>query len=189
MDEMIAHMLQYAHLNQQQTELIKSKLVAVHLKKGDYFSEAGKFANRVGFILGGLFRVCYYSREGEEFTRCFVLEKNFVADMNSFYNGTACAEYVEALTDCSLVVLSKEDFMELAETIIPWNDIFSKVMTKALMRKVQESRVLISQEGKERYHTFLTNYPGLVNRIPLSIVANYLGVTQSSLSRIRKNTS
>jgi hypothetical protein len=46
---------------------------------------------------------------------------------------------------------------------------------------------MMSEDATERYRSFLEKFSGLVNRIPLSYLASYLGITQSSLSRIRKN--
>jgi len=46
---------------------------------------------------------------------------------------------------------------------------------------------LVSEDATTRYLSFLEKYPMLINRIPLSYIASYLGITQQSLSRIRKN--
>ncbi len=72
MDEMITAMLHYGNLNMQQIDLIKSRLTETTLKKGTYFSEAEKIANRVGFVNQGVMRVCYYNNKGEDITRCFI---------------------------------------------------------------------------------------------------------------------
>jgi len=189
MDEMITAMLRYGNLNVQQTDLIKSRFTETTLKKGAYFSEAEKIANRVGFVNEGVMRVCYYNNKGEDITRCFIPHNRFVGDMNSFYNHIATSEYVEALTDCSLLIIDREDFNDLAATIIPWNDIFTRITSSSLMRKVQEKNVMIAQDATERYLGFLKDYPGMANRVPLSALASYLGITQSSLSRIRKSLS
>jgi hypothetical protein len=46
---------------------------------------------------------------------------------------------------------------------------------------------MLAEDAKSRYLSFFEKFPGLANRIPLSLLASYIGVTQSSLSRIRKN--
>jgi hypothetical protein len=46
---------------------------------------------------------------------------------------------------------------------------------------------MMNLDAKERYLLFLKLYPGLANRVPLAMLASYLGITASSLSRIRKN--
>lgn len=186
---MIDYMLQFDQLNEQQVALIKSKMEEITLPKGGYFSEPGKVANTVGFLTEGVIRVCYYNKDGEEFTRCFIPANRFVADMNSFYNLTPCAEYVEAVTECRLLTLSRESYTELSHTIVSWNDIFSRITSKALMAKMSAARIMLTQDASTRYVNFLQQYPGLANTVPLSFIASFLGITQSSLSRIRKNIS
>lgn len=56
------------------------------------------------------------------------------------------------------------------------------------MRMYQKSRkgLVVSQDATTRYLEFMENYPSLINRVPLTYIASYLGVTQQLLSRIRK---
>lgn len=189
MEEMINYLLRFGQITQQQIDLAKSKTQVIHLKKGEYFSQANKVAQQVGFLTDGVIRVCYYGNKGEEYTRCFVLENRFVVDSVSFYNDTPSSEYVEAVTDCTLLIFSKPVFKELSNAISNWNDIFTRILTDALMKKVQASNTMLNQDATTRYLTFLELFPNIANRVPLSMLASYLGITQSSLSRIRKNIS
>ncbi len=187
MKELIQYILQFGNLNEQQIALISSKATELNLQKEAYFSEAGKIARQVGFILKGIARVCYYNNKGEEITKYFIEENNLVVDLNSFDNEIPSTSYVEAITDCRLIVFSKKDWKELSNTIIGWDVIVQKIISKALLQKVERISPLISEDATTRYLKFLEIYPNVANRIPLSYIASYLGVTQSSLSRIRKN--
>ncbi|RYE24917.1 MAG: Crp/Fnr family transcriptional regulator [Sphingobacteriaceae bacterium] len=187
MKELIEYVLQFGSLNEQQIALILGKATELNLPKGAYFSEAGKIAGQFGFILDGIIRVCYYNNKGEEITKYFIEENNLVVDLNSFDNDIPSSSYVEALTDCRLIVFSKKDWKELSNTIIGWDAIVQKIISKALLQKVERISPLLSEDGKTRYLRFLEIYPTVANRIPLSYIASYLGITQSSLSRIRKN--
>ncbi|MEJ7740702.1 MAG: hypothetical protein WKF97_25070 [Chitinophagaceae bacterium] len=77
---------------------------------------------------------------------------------------------------------------ELSMTIIGWDDIISKITSKALIEKVNKISSMMAEDATERYLSFFEKFPKLANRIPLSYLASYLGITQS-LSRIRKNIS
>ena len=76
---------------------------------------------------------------------------------------------------------------ELSMTIIEWDNIIAKITSKGLADKVNKISPMMSEDAKERYLSFLEKFPNLANRIPLSYLASYLGITQSSLSRIRRN--
>jgi len=186
MEKLIAYLLQFGNFNNQQQDLIVSKVKEIELRKDDYFSEAGKIPRQVGFVLDGVVRGCYYNNKGEEITRCFIPENNLVVDYVNFESDTASAEYLQASTDCRLIVFSKQDWEELSYTIVGWDTIKHKMVQRCLYQKSRKSPV-VSQDATTRYLEFLENYPTLANRVALSHIASYLGVTQQSLSRIRKN--
>ncbi|RZK14333.1 MAG: Crp/Fnr family transcriptional regulator, partial [Pedobacter sp.] len=127
------------------------------------------------------------NNQGEEITKYFIEENNLVVDLESFNNEICSSAYVQAVTDCKMIVFSRKDWLELLQTIVGWDTIVNKITTRALMQKVERRSPLVSEDATTRYQKFLEIYPTVVNRIPLSYIASYLGVTQSSLSRIRKN--
>ena len=88
-----------------------------------------------------------------------------------------------------MIVFSKEAMQELSMTIIGWDVIISKITAKGFAEKVNKISSMMAEDATERYLNFFTKFPKLANRIPLSYLASYLGITQSSLSRIRKNIS
>jgi CRP-like cAMP-binding protein len=94
---------------------------------------------------------------------------------------------VQAVTDCKLLVFSADALKDLSVTIIAWNSIINAINAKSLIEKVNRISPMLAEDAKARYISFLDKFPQLANRIPLSLLASYLGITQSSLSRIRKN--
>jgi CRP-like cAMP-binding protein len=187
MKEFLEYVLKFGSLNQQQVELISSKATELNLRKDEHYLEAGKIARQFGFVLEGVARVCYYNNKGEEITKYFIEENNILVNLDSFENDVPSSAYVQAVTDCRLIVFSKQDWQELLHTIVGWDNIIHKITSKALMLKVERISPLIAEDATTRYLKFMEIYPTLANRIPLSYIASYLGITQSSLSRIRKN--
>lgn len=187
MEEFINYILQFGNLNKQQTDFIMSKAKTLELHKDEYFSEAGKIPRYVGFILEGVLRFCYYNNRGEEITHSFVDENNFVSDQQKFEAQMVASEYVQAVTHCKLLVFSKKDWDEIGNTILGWDAIAGLIMKNCLLKTIERRSPLVSEDATTRYSLFNEHFPGPVNRIPLSYVASYKGITQQSLSRIRKN--
>lgn len=187
MKEFITFILQFGHLNQQQVELISKRAKASELQKDEYFSEAGQIPRQVGFIVEGIIRICFYNNKGEEITKYFIGENNLVVDINSFENKVPSSAYVQAVTHCKLIVFSAKDWSEFSNAIDGWDNIVNKITSQALAIKIKRISPLVSEDATTRYLMFLEQYPKLANRVPLSYLASYLGITQSSLSRIRKN--
>jgi hypothetical protein len=70
---------------------------------------------------------------------------------------------------------------------LDWDKVIDKILTKHHTEKTNNIGSLISQDATTRYLEFLNKFPNTANRSPLSYIASYLGITQQSLSRIRKN--
>lgn len=187
MEEFVNYILQFGNLNTQQIELILSKAATLELRKEEYFSEAGKIPRYVGFLLKGVTRFCYYNNKSEEITHSFVEENNFVSDQQKFEMQMVASEYIQAITDCQLLVFSKKNWDEIGNTIVGWKEIEHLIVKNCLLKAIERRSPLVSEDATTRYLSFLDHFPGLVNRVPLSYVASYLGITQQSLSRIRKN--
>ncbi|NOW99004.1 Crp/Fnr family transcriptional regulator [Mucilaginibacter sp. SG564] len=186
MEEFINCLSKYSTLSGQHIELITSKAKLLNLKKGDCFLEVGRVAKQFGFVMEGVLRVCWYNEIGEDITRAFIPEYHFALNVSSFNNETPSEVCFEAIANCKLLVFSKKDMAGLANAIPGWNEILLKITATALTNKSKVSQNMLTQDATTRYLEFLKIYPGLANRIPLSALASYLGIKQSSLSRIRR---
>ncbi|MDR7131816.1 CRP-like cAMP-binding protein [Algoriphagus sp. 4150] len=187
MEEFIEYLLQFGNLNQQQIGLIKKNAQVIELQKDHYFWEAGKKIDFVGFTTKGILRVYYYNNQGEEITRYFIEEHLLILygqDIDSTY---VPSEYLQAIEKSELVTFSKKHWKEISDTIIGWDTIIQKIVARQHREKLDRRSQLVSQDATTRYLEFMEKFPDLVNRIPLSYIASYLGITQSTLSRIRNN--
>src|SRR5690554_219752 len=187
MEKYIEYILKFGRLNKQQIELVKNKASEMELAKDEYISEAGKIPRYVGFVIEGVFRFCYYNNKGEEITDYFIDENHFVTDYQNFEANMPASQYVQAVTDCKLLVFSKQDWDELLNTIVDWDRIVIKIVQKCLVEKIERRSPLVSEDATTRYLSFIQKFPNLANRVPLSFIASYIGITQQSLSRIRKD--
>jgi CRP-like cAMP-binding protein len=69
MERSIGYIPQFGSLNPQQIDLVIKKTKELEISKDGYFSEAGKIARQVGFIVEGVVRVCHYNNKGGEITK------------------------------------------------------------------------------------------------------------------------
>jgi CRP-like cAMP-binding protein len=187
MEELFDYLLQFGSLNSQQLKLIASKATPLALPKDAYFLEAGQVPRQVGFLLEGVLRICYYNNKGDEITRNFIDEWHLTTKLGGLEEGLASTEYVQAVTACQLLVFTKRDWDELTHTIVGWREMVLQMTSRHLTEKLARISPMMTQDATTRYLEFMENYPRLANRIPLAYLASFLGITQSSLSRIRKN--
>ena len=185
-EELILTLSKYPALSEHDINLVVEKAQLRVLKKGDYFLKNGKIAKELGFVTDGILRVCYLTNQGEDITKAFITENNFALNILSFNNKTPSEVDFKVVTDCKILFFSKKDLNDLAAEIPCWKDLFLEVSADALINKLKISNNMLIQDAATRYLEFLKIYPGLANRISLSSLASYLGIKQSTLSRIRK---
>lgn len=188
MKQLIAYILQFGHLGKEQIALITSLATGQTLKKGAYFSEAGRIPRHVGFVVKGVIRGFYHNNNGEDITRCFIAENSLVVDYINFEANTLSPDNLQACTHCELLTFSKQNWENLSSQVEGWEAIRNKMVQMCMYQKSRSGPV-ISQDATTRYLEFLEKHPSLTNRVPLAYIASYLGITQQSLSRIRKNIS
>jgi CRP-like cAMP-binding protein len=187
MDAVINYLLLFGNLNEQQIELILSKCVQHELKKDQFYQEAGRTPKEFAFLVHGVLRVSYYNNKGDDITKYFLDENHFVVDLDSYNQKKPSPEYIQAITDCTYLTISRSAMEDLSITITAWDEIMSKIISKALIEKVSKISMMMAEDATERYLNFFNRFPKLANRIPLAHMASYLGITQSSLSRIRRS--
>lgn len=187
MKEWIEYISQFGHLKKEEIDLITSQATEWKLRKGEYFSEAGKIPKQVGFVVKGVIRIGSYDNQGGEITKYFIDENRLVVDYENFEASLTSSDYLQAVTDCQLIVFSKRDWEKLYSQIADWDKMVSKAVQKAFQVHLERRTALVSEDAVTRYLSFLEKFPNIANRVPQAYIASYLGITRYSLSRIRKN--
>ena len=166
-------------------ELIVPHLDIITLSRQSYFAQEGKKASKMGLLLQGSMRH-YYTCDGEEKTTYFYFENHFVGAYISCITGKPSELTIEALTDCMLVVFNNSALQQLYEVSHSWER-FGRLIAEYLAIGLEERMTsLLMLSPEERYLQLVTgNKQKIIERIPQQYIANYLGITPVSLSRIR----
>jgi CRP-like cAMP-binding protein len=178
----------FGHLDLKDRELIANKIEKSEVTKGQFLFKANSLVTRFYFLIEGIIRISIHDNEAKDVTRYFVTKNHFFTDLKSFHYQERAVHNCEAITDCSYFFLTLDSYMFLQSEIPNWQSIFTKLINTYYTAKVEMSRQLISLDATERYNHFLESFPGLANYIPQAMLASYLGITSSSLSRIRSNS-
>jgi CRP-like cAMP-binding protein len=159
------------------------------LKKGEFFAEEGKAGREVGYVISGNMRH-YYTTGGEERTTYFYFENMLVAAYISCITGQPSQLSIEALTDCKLLVFPYAALKKLFDQSLTWER-FGRVLAEYLAIGLEARMAgLLMLSPEERYNELLnSNKKRILERIPQHYIANYLGITPVSLSRIRNRSA
>lgn len=175
----------FVKLTDKEWNLLVPHLEIRKLKKHELLSEVDKIANEVGFVLEGMLRH-YYFKDGEEKTTYFYFENHFVTSYISCITKQPSMLSIEALSDCKLIVFPYNVIQELFEKNMAWQK-FGRLIAEYLAIGLEERMVgLLMLSPEERYLELIKgNKVKIIERIPQHYIANYLGITSVSMSRIR----
>jgi CRP-like cAMP-binding protein len=166
-----------------------SIVVSENLKKGDTFIREGDVPQKFAFVSNGLFRYYYVNEKGNEFTKGFFPEHNFITSYTAMVRRKPSCYAVQALEDASLLVVDYHRWQNLYRGHTCWLSLLFALVEKGYMKKEARERELLILSAEERYRSFLHEYPDLEKRIKQHLIASYLGITPVALSRIRKEMS
>ena len=157
----------------------------VKLNKEEVWEEAGKIAVFAGFVNKGILRE-YQIREGKEFIHQFYQEGDFIGNYISYQNQIVSEFRLCAIEDCEILRIP---FVQLENLSQKHAEIarFSEYVGRKKEKEIQDrAAALLTKGPEERYRDLLEKRGEIVNRVPQYFIAQYLGVSPISLSRIRK---
>lgn len=141
------------------------------------------------FIEEGMGRSYYLKENGKEITQWFFGIGKFMTSADSFFQQTPSLYYLEILENSVVYSLSKSDLDLLFRKYHKMEKLGRLVTIEMLTKMVHKLNAIQFQTAKERYDYMLTEFPDIVYQVPLGHIASYLGMTQETLSRIRKLNS
>ena len=169
---------------QQMETLIELK----QYKRKELFHREGLRCTQVGFILNGCFR-SVKEVNGEERTFDFATENEFITDYYSMLNKTPSDFNIIAVEDSFIALMKAEAVFELFDSHITWQKFGRHIAERTWCYYQQRLLSAYFDTPRQRYEKLLAEWPDVVLRVPQHIIANYLGVTKETLSRIRKKMS
>ncbi len=167
-------------------EAILPKFTLVSFKKGDLLLREGSTANHYWFVQQGYIRSFAVDTDGNEVSTSFLSRGDVVIDWPSFFMRVPTKENIEALSDCECWQLDFDTFQQLFHGIVAFREAGRSRLVSSYFELKRHSVSLITDQAKDRYLRLLEEKPDIFQNVPLKQIASYLGVTDSSLSRIRK---
>jgi CRP-like cAMP-binding protein len=149
--------------------------------------EEGKTSSKIYFVEKGIARTYYY-KNGKDITYWIATENDFVGSMASFFMRTSSNKFVETLENCILWEFEYSKLEKLFSLNQEWERTGRLFATYGLSLMEKRFDDLHFNSAKERYDILINKQPEIIQRVPLGMIASYLGITQETLSRIRKQS-
>jgi len=160
----------------------------IKFPKGKILLAEGKICKQVYFIHSGHLRA-YYIRNGKELNVNFFFEGEYVTNLKSYYNGMPSEYNISASEPTIVRVYEKEEICNWAKRFPNAESQTRRLFQQLLIRQEEHSNLFKIYTPSERYHYIAKYYPSILQRVPLSQISSYLGISRETISRIRRNAA
>ena len=162
---------------------LKNKTV----KKNYHFLKGGERCMYLYLIKSGFARVYYHDLQGNEITHWFAAQDSLITSPFSYLKKETNILFFEALEDTELILLSASQIDRLIKQVPKCGETFRAMNAEFAMVLSRRIMSIHTETAEERYLKLMKEHPLLFQKAKLSHIASYLGITQQSLSRVRKN--
>jgi CRP-like cAMP-binding protein len=160
----------------------------VEFQKNDFLMREGHTANYYFFLESGMVRSYAIDLEGKDITTKFFTATDIIIDWHAYFLKTKCKEDIQAISKGLAWKITFENFMKLF-SIEPFREVGRTRLVNNYFELKNHSTSMITDPAKDRYLNLIAQKPEVAQNAPLKQIATYLGITDTSLSRIRKEIS
>ncbi len=175
----------YVPLPDVELDDIVSKFKKKKIKKNEFLLMQGEICKDLIFVQNGCLRL-YYLQEDVEVSVWFALKHSSAIEIYSFISETPTNNYLQAIEDSEIFYLPKIELNKLYQTHPKMQEMMRKFWEDVILHLLERFTALQRDSAEKRYLDLL-NKPELLQTIPQKYLASFIGVTPTSLSRIKKN--
>jgi len=170
------------------SEEVKQALISIFhefkVKKGATVLHEGAVCTHIYIVESGLVRQYFY-KDGIDITEHFAWELQGFVSLESFIERKPSRLIVEALEDCVIYGIQKDELNALSEKYREIELMYRGLLELSLLISQRRMYSMLFETARERYNNFMKVTPFLINRVPSMYIASYLGITPETLSRVK----
>lgn len=182
--ELIRYCSNFIELDSSDEAFLIEAFHPLTLKRKSFLLEEGKICDFIAFVNTGIFRH-FHIKDGNEITCDITLPHSFITDFKSLNQTNPSNYYFQVLKDSELLIIKKDVLLNLYETNKKFEKLGRIMAENIAQRTIEIVMSLSSDKPIERVQKLLANQPELFQLVPQRYLANLLGLTPESLSRIR----
>jgi CRP-like cAMP-binding protein len=167
-------------------EQIVEKFKERKFLRNEYLLKEGAVCRESHIVEEGIIRSYIFDLDGNEVTTAFYSNSMFASDLLSFFKKIPSNENIQALTDCQTWYITYADMQESFHTIPEFREFGRQNIINQYGVLKERMLSMLQQTAEERYTDLIDSNPEIFRYAPLKNIATYLGITDTSLSRIRK---
>lgn len=173
------------NLGNEAIELISSLAIPRSVQRNEFLLEQGQVCRHKIFIIKGLLRTFGTAADDSEHILQFSPENTWTLDVESYDRQTPAQFNIAAIERSDVLLWNKTDFDRLLADIPEFKAYSQQLISRNIYNSRQRLLSTLSATPEEKYKDFVQTSPDLLSRLPLQMIASYLGISLKTLTRIR----
>lgn len=165
-------------------EELKHCTKVLELEKGTELVKGGAFADKSYYIFEGAARA-YLLKDGKDISDWFAFENEFISSINSFFLNVPSPHFIETVEPTILLEMDRKNTILLSEKHREFERLEKLIVIKTMLKLQHRIASYQFETAKQKYESLVALRPDITQRIPLTHIASYLGITLETLSRVR----
>ena len=182
--ELRRHIEEITPLTDKEFEYILSHFTTKKYKKHQFVIQEGDLVQNDYFVVKGLLKAYYVSKEGKEHIMQFAWEDWWVTDYQAYFSQTNATLNIDCIEEVELLCLSLHNRDKICADLHKMEHFFRRKSNAGYVALQRRILSLLKSSVTERYEQLLNQYPKLFQRVPKTLIASYLGVSRETLSRL-----
>ena len=184
MEKLRAHIEEIISISDEEFDYIKTFFTKRKVRKHQYLIQEGDNAKYEYVVMDGTFRVFYLDEEGKEHILQFATENWWMSDYIAYFHQKQANMHVVCMEEGEVLCLTLHGREKLSADMHKMEHFFRVKLTKGYVALQQRIISLLSSTPQQRYEEFASLYPNATQKIPKKYIAEYLGVSRETLSRL-----
>lgn len=177
-------LLQYADFSEAELNDIVNSFKKKYIQKNAFLLKEGETCRDLVFVQKGCLRL-YYVKDGIEVSVWFAFAQSSAIEIYSFISENPSDYFIQAIEDTEVLYLPKKALNKLYDHHPKMQEMMRNFWEDVILNLIKRFTSLQTDSAEKRYLTLLQK-PDYIDAIPQKYLASFIGVTPTSLSRIRK---
>jgi CRP/FNR family transcriptional regulator, anaerobic regulatory protein len=188
MNRLRQHIEAITSLTDEEFDYVKTFFTLKKIRKRQFLVHEGDEVKYEYLVLSGIYKVFYVDDQDKEYIVQFARENWWMSDYYAFFKQENAGMFIECIEDGEVLYSTLQAREKLSADLHKMEHFFRVKLTNGYVAQQQRIKLLLSSTPQQRYEQFAEWYPDLLQRIPKKLIAEYLGVSRETLSRLYSET-
>lgn len=166
-------------------EEVISYFKPLELKRNEYLLREGELCRSCYFMVNGAMQVFTIDASGNETTRDFIFEEQWLMEINSFLQQVPAKEFFRSIEPTQVLAISCDHFMKLSARFPQFEKMYRQILELSYANSIYRINTFVSMDALERLRWMMDNQPKLFTRLSGKMIASYLGISPETYTRLK----